>query len=143
MKFKLNFTFEAYLHINSSKIRSAITQLRVSSHHLQIEKGRHHKPKPIPLEERKCIYCTDNTIEDEKHFLLHCPRYSDQRFILFSLLKNHIPISVNTSDEIFKALLNLNISLSRQLGKFIINALAIRGQRNNCFTGMHNLLFSS
>ena len=59
--------------IEVSKFRIALTRLRTSSHRLEIETGRWHKPNPIPLSERKCPSC--NILEDEYHFLLECPIY--------------------------------------------------------------------
>ena len=126
--FKQSFHFENYLNLNSAKIRSAITQLRVSSHHLQIEKGRYHKPKKIPAEERKCLHCTLNVVEDEIHFLMHCPNYSEERTNLLNNLKQYTPISVLTSTELLSSFFSLNLPQLRQIGKFILRALNIRGQ---------------
>ena len=39
-------------------IKSKITQLRISAHCLNIERGRYSKPK-IPREERFCKFCTE------------------------------------------------------------------------------------
>ena len=50
----------------------------MSSHTLAIETGRHAKPK-IAKEERKCRYCNLDDVEDEKHFLLKCPLYNEER----------------------------------------------------------------
>ena len=129
IKFKADFQFEKYLYINSSVIRTAITQFRVSSHHLEIEKGRHHKPKPIPKENRKCLKCDNDDVEDEIHFILHCTKYQEPRAKLFSALAKHIPVSGHTSEQIFSTLFNLNIAQSRVVGQYIINASKLRDQR--------------
>ena len=55
---------------------AALTSFRVSSHKLQIERGRHLN---IPRNERICRNCNSNMIENEYHFLLICPKYSDLR----------------------------------------------------------------
>ena len=55
----------------------------MSSHTLTIETGRYAKPK-IAKEERKCRYCNLDDVEDEKHFLLKCPLYNEERLSLFS-----------------------------------------------------------
>ena len=70
--FKTNLDF-----ITVRKFRYALTRLRVSSHRLQIEAGRWHKPYKIPLENRKCQLC--NILEDEFHFILECSLYNDLR----------------------------------------------------------------
>lgn len=40
-----------------------IDSLRLSLHHLRIESGRYDKK--CPINERKCIYCNSNDVEDE------------------------------------------------------------------------------
>ena len=57
--------------------RIALSCLRLSSHPLMIEKGRHYKPS-LPRSERKCPYCKDS-VEDECHFLIKCPLYDNER----------------------------------------------------------------
>ena len=72
------FHFKIYLDfITVRKFRYVLTRLRVSSHRLQIEAGRWHKPYKIPLENRKCQVC--NILEDEFHFILECSLYNDLR----------------------------------------------------------------
>ena len=56
-----------------------MTKLRVSDHNLMIEKGRRIRP-PIPREQRLCSLC--KTPEDETHFLLICPRYTNRDTLL-------------------------------------------------------------
>ena len=54
--------------------RRAMTKFRLSSHTLEIERGRYDKTPP---EKRFCTYCKDMTgreiVEDEEHFIFHCP----------------------------------------------------------------------
>ena len=73
-----NFGFKSYLSsISFKKYRQDLTRLRLSSHRLEIETGRWHKPQKTPRNQRKCTFC--NTLEDEFHFLLECPLYDDLR----------------------------------------------------------------
>jgi hypothetical protein len=66
-----DFKFQPYLNIvNVSKFRIALTQLRVSSHRLEIETGRWAKPNKIIRENRKCSLCS--VLEDEYHFMFEC-----------------------------------------------------------------------
>ena len=71
---------EKYLDfVDIFKYRVALTKFRVSSHKLEIERGRYEN---ILLESRICKYCEshgDTVIEDEYHFLLFCPLYADIR----------------------------------------------------------------
>ena len=56
-----------------------MSKLRLSSHTLEIERGRYTK---VPAEERFCAYCKQmgqNTVEDENHFLLKCPMSDELR----------------------------------------------------------------
>ena len=60
--------------------RKLISKLRCSDHVLEVEKGR-HKPANTRKrkEERLCIYCDRNEVEDEKHFLYECTLYNELR----------------------------------------------------------------
>ena len=60
---------EKYLSIPNIKHRQALTRLRLCSHSLTIETGRHKK---IPPGERTCPLCKTG-VEDEVHFLIKCP----------------------------------------------------------------------
>ena len=72
------FCYKSYLDsISVVKFRIALTRLRTAAHRLLIETGRWVKPKPIALENRKCITC--NIIEDKFLFILFCPIYSSFR----------------------------------------------------------------
>ena len=80
-KVKTEFAWEPYLtHARSFQDRRATTQIRSSSHHLRIERGRYDKTPP---DERTCNYCELNTnqlfIEDENHMLHSCPLGKDPR----------------------------------------------------------------
>ena len=76
----------------------ALTRLRIAAHRLLIETGRWVKPKPIALEDRKCITC--NLIEDEFHSILVCPMYTSFR--------HYIPKYYTNRPSMFKLLKLLN-----------------------------------
>ena len=81
-KFKLDFGLEPYLLcIRNYKIRNALTKFRLSSHVLNVEKGRHTRPKTA-LEERICTNCNQDVEEDEYHLLFNCSLYDEQRKLL-------------------------------------------------------------
>ena len=52
--------------------RKVIAKVRCSSHNLEIEKGRH---KDVNAENRFCLMCPENSVEDEMHFLSFCNTY--------------------------------------------------------------------
>ena len=76
--FKVKFQMENYLNcISDPKLRRSIVKFRMSSHALGVEKCRHKRS--IGQENISNICLTCNVVEDEKHFILHCPRYSNER----------------------------------------------------------------
>ena len=75
------FEFKTYLKFHIPKYnRPLITKIRISAHSLAIKTGRYCKPK-ISANERFCKFCKfcKDQVEDEIHFLLHCPLYKDFR----------------------------------------------------------------
>jgi hypothetical protein len=83
---KRSFEYENYLSYETNyHNRSLITKMRISAHKLEIETGRYNKKK-IKAEDRTCKQCTMNVMEDEKHVILLCPKYSDARNTMFSQL---------------------------------------------------------
>ena len=83
LSYKTNIELEKYTFlIKNQKHRVALSRLRLSSHQLMIEKGRHRKPV-IPRLERICPMC-NHGVEDECHFVTICPIYHEARNALFS-----------------------------------------------------------
>ena len=70
--------------------RHCTTQLRISAHDLQIERGRYVN---MPRKERICTWCKttlgQNIIEDEKHTLFDCDLYSTIRKNLIDNLNKY------------------------------------------------------
>ena len=94
---------------------------------LEIEKGRHTKPK-TDLSERLCLFCRSNKVEDEKHFIIECCLYSDERDRLFTKV-----ITVNPDfasmhdDDKFEYLFRTDDERTLAwLGKFIHESLSKR-----------------
>ena len=76
-KFKTEFVSEKYLNcVTNIKQRIALTRFRCSAHRLMIEEGRYRN---IIRNERICTRCNLNVVEDEFHFLIVCPFYSELR----------------------------------------------------------------
>ena len=72
------FQFQPYLDkVNVSKYLQAYSKLRMSSHRLEVEKGRWVRQNRVPIHERKCIFC--NILENEYHFVIQCAAYSELR----------------------------------------------------------------
>ena len=95
----LFYIYKSYLDsISVVKFRIALTRLRIAAHKLIIETGRWVKPKPIALDNHKCI--TYNLIEDEFHFILVSPMYTSFR--------HYIPKYYTNRPSMFKFIYLLN-----------------------------------
>jgi hypothetical protein len=106
-------TFEQSNYIRlleNTKFRNALAKLRLSSHKLNIEVGRHYN---IPRDERKCTLCNLNDLEDEFHFVLKCTAYVDLRRL-------YIPRYYYTHTNVIKY-----ISLMQSSNKKILKNLAL------------------
>ena len=75
---KDKFQIDPYLSIPSFDDRKVFAKFICSNHSLEIEKGRH---TGIPREERICKVCDLGKMEDEQHFLLECPGYTEIRHL--------------------------------------------------------------
>ena len=82
--FKSEFHLEPYL-LNIQSIA-----LRVGCHSLEIEVGRYHKPRPLPVSERRCYIHLRGGGEDDKHFMCVCTRYEN--------LRSELEEKINTVD---------------------------------------------
>ena len=66
---------------------STFVRERISNCNLDIERGRYSK---LPVEQRICrLYSSE--VEDEFHFIMHCPKLSVYRVDLFESLSLVIP----------------------------------------------------
>ena len=82
--------------------------------------GRWHKPNVIPRNERKCHVCSK--LEDEFHFLLECPLYSDLRKMYINRYFSSHPNILK-----FKELLTSeNSNVTRKLACYVFKGFQIR-----------------
>ena len=72
------------LPLEKSK-RSLCAQLRMGTLPLSLEVGRFNS---IAEEERLCSVCDLRVVEDEAHFMFHCPLYKEHRLNLFEKMQN-------------------------------------------------------
>ena len=80
------------LKIQNRKQRNAITKLRLSSHSLFIETGRH---TGVARENGKCTLCNKNDLVDAFHFLLICPLYQELRTTYIKIYYTNNPSMYN------------------------------------------------
>lgn len=96
-KIKSNYGFEKYLEsINSFEHRRSLSKLRMSAHHLQVEVGRY---QGIPPHLRLCQQCNSGEVEDEKHFLLKCSKYNNERVDLYKTISESCKNFVRLDDD--------------------------------------------
>ena len=98
--------------------RSFLAQLRCGVLPLRVETGRFSGLKP---EERVCQLCESGEIEDEKHFILMCNRYINQRQVLFRQLDQSFYLL--NSNEQFKYLITHEY---RHVAKYIAQSFLSR-----------------
>ena len=77
-------------------LRFSAIDIRISCHPVAIETGRYTMPK-TPVENRVCLFCNLNAIEDEYHVLMECENYNQERMKFFSCV-SEISILEQSSD---------------------------------------------
>ena len=89
--FKHLIKFEPYLDfIENTSLRKIYSRFRLSSHDLEIERGR-CGAKCTPPDELLCTLCNLNEVEDEFHFLMVCPRYMHERNCVLNNIHQNFP----------------------------------------------------
>ena len=112
-EFKLNFTCETYLScISSTALQISFSRFRLSSHNLLCETGRYNN---IPYDRRICTFCNMQVIENEYHFILICPIYSDLRKMYLPKIYNRWP----NLQKFFSLMSSTNVKIIVNLSKFV------------------------
>ena len=117
-KLKENFGKEMYLNINNFNNRKTLSELRMSAHKLEIEKGRYLN---INRNERICKNCKLGVVEDEAHFILECPVYSEHREGFYRYMCHEMEIDLKYSglQGIKEIFLQNDINRMNKLAVFI------------------------
>ena len=112
-RYKHDFIFEKYLDfLSERKYRNALSQFRLSSHDLEIERGRYSN---VDRDDRICLLCNSNQIENEYHFLLTCPFYRDLRKTYLKLYYYQWP----TLDKFDNLMSTTNRTIVINLAKYV------------------------
>ena len=122
--FKDSFGFEPNLkQISNTRYRNAITKLRVSSHSLAIERGRH---LGTAIQKRLCT--VRNVIEDEKKIMFECCINEELRFIFNSRVSQlYHQYHYLDSDQKLVFLFEIeNEQLITWVGKFVYNSFCLK-----------------
>ena len=93
-------------------------KIRINNHKLMIETGRYNQTPHI---DRFCPVCNSGIIEDEFHFLLHCPKYSIPRKKFYNQIQhNFVDFNqLSCTELIIKLMKSQNFSVNSHLLKFI------------------------
>ena len=129
--FKTMLNPERYLSMNMSyKHKKVLANFRTSGHSLEIEKGRH---VGVERELRFCKYCLNRNaciVEDEFHFLLICPLYSNVRDVYL----NHLISNRAITDHLFYSLLSSNEDgCIHNIAKYIFESCKLRDDFNKSY----------
>ena len=100
-------------------LQKQLSRFRRSSHHQEIEKGKHNG---IIREERLCKLCNSKAVESEYHFISCCPKYT-------VLLKRFNLYQAWPSLENFNYIMKTNnIGKLINLMKYLKNAMILRNE---------------
>lgn len=125
-KFKNTFKFEKYLTlINNENDRFNMSRYRTSNHRLQIELGRYTKPTTL-IEDRKCKNCSSGEIEDEKHILMSCDKFSTLRKTYIDICYNKNIYSTNIDNKFIWLLSNEDANICQRVSKFLSLSIFIK-----------------
>ena len=120
-KLKNVFDFELYLSENIYwKHKIALARFRCVNHHLAIETDRYIGTSK---NERFCKFCKTeenlDIVEDEIHFLLVCPQFTNLRN---NYLSKYMTTNPNLSDNFVKIMQSKNSNCIKDLSKYIYHA---------------------
>lgn len=110
-------------HIKNVKHRIALTHLRTRNNRLFVETGSWGN-QSTPYEQRYCTHCNTHDIEDEYHFLLICPLYTELR-------QKYVPKYYRCRPSVYKFVQLMQTeknSLLSKLGAFSFHAFNLRNQ---------------
>ena len=98
---KKDYRLEEYLTIvRNPAYRISMTKLRLGVHTLHIQTGKYeNKVASIPVEERLCLVCKRNCVEDEKHFLTDCTEYESLKQQLYFHISDNDATFINLTDH--------------------------------------------
>lgn len=113
----------------NGKYKKCISKLRVSSHQLAIETGRHQRP-PVPRENRLCKFCSSSHIDDEIHLITNCEFHQTERYTLYTILKDYVPNldQLDNKNAFITIMTNSYPEVILALGKYIYQSFLKRQQ---------------
>ena len=133
---KSSFRTESYLYlVNDKHYRRAISQLRCSSHILNVKKGRYTRPRS-PLDER--LYNMFNCVDDELHFITARAVNVNERTTVYDKLIDKFPELEHLCDLVKFAFLFTfdDAQMLSWLGKFLYKSFRSKSVQMDGLQGM-------
>lgn len=95
--------------------------MRISSHKLQIERGRY---QGVSRQNRLCLRCESSEIDDEKHFFFSCTTAPQERAQMKDMVNNICPNfdSLNHEQKLFWLLNSENVDILVCASKLIVES---------------------
>lgn len=124
--FKQTFCRETYFNVLKDKnVRICFTNLRISSHKLQIELGRY---KNISVDKRLCTLCNNGDVEDEIHFVTVCNKYDSLRNIFYNAIndKNLYFANMQHKDKFSWLMCNEDVTILKLFAEFVYDCYKLR-----------------
>jgi hypothetical protein len=137
--FKKTLQMEPYLAqeelvLKDKRKRWEVARIRTGSNKLRVEMGRQVRPM-IKLEDRKCLVCNEDVVEDEAHFLLECKAYVGLRQVLQTDVERvkggKVELSCANKEMALVSLLgeqstHNQAEMCNLVGTFVVEALKVR-----------------
>ena len=119
---KSSFTQEPYITdiLNKSQ-RAWLTRYRVSAvQNLRIESGRYTRPV-TPVASRFCLFCSNNSIDDEKHAILLCNTFTIKRNCFLGKMSSLLPgfSEMNVDDKLLSILCPASADIALCVSKYL------------------------
>ena len=108
--------------------RKSLGKLKLGVLALRIETGRYENPK-LPEEQRVCLICGQNTVENEIHFLIYCPVYDENRTELFNSIERLDFPNMTDTQKIHY--LTSDECMVKKTAQFIVDSWNIRSKIKN------------
>jgi sorting nexin-29 len=131
--FKNCFGRESYLDLTNTVLRCSLSKFRLSAHKLKIETGRYNSKNAYTKpEDRLCTICDLGECENEKHFLLTCPAYKDERKEVFKFISisNKWFTGYSDDEKLVWILSNEDPQIMQKVAKFIYENMKVRDHKN-------------
>ena len=123
--------YEQYLRlVKNKKHRIMLSKCRLSSHDLEIERGRYDRKSTEP-EQRHCKICQANKtqmMEDEFHFFMICSMYKTKRDTMLNSIYASFPNGkcLNLKDQFIWLMSQEDEICLKEIARFVSHYMELR-----------------